>query len=629
MKMITDKSFWTTTLVVVLPTLVAIFATAVSVAWLGMYSENTYQIPGDVLCTLDPIPDYIRHLYHYNSTLGTTVNYANVTVTTVSHEKKKNHLCTEREYLHSNYYECVCGNLNGVRPWRLAAMAGVLGLSAYATRSLNKTKKSKRDRKTSELEPGRALSDAIAEYLKETGLSGHVVTQNRSGQKTQDVWDRLTEAESDPYQRMFYEWALKRQPDGVALGPRLNMKADTRYPSISHELTGRSLKRTCCVYVGNSLDSSECWVFANGEIGTLAGHQGLFLTNVGMVKFTRLQYRSNVIGLTEGSWVVINNQAVEEDISDACVALTGWTNTLFSLVGFVAGGSSAWSASLGINAATEVVAGLIYTIARGNGPRHERVRGFVDPMMSSFVGPALLGGWAWAILSLESLGAILSLFALAVGGNGAAAALALLVGLTGSVGTIPSMSGKVALVGSMLSWYSTEFVIETYGLISSSENWAVKLAFATGAVESCILLAAYYKLLSCANAISKSTGVEAVVKLGNLGITSIPAVGLVPRLQGGCKLLGLRSSVHWPRGRVRSLRGRDLTVEGLSTGAEIELHDPDVPESGYEAYVLGPSLPRDTCSTKGWRIPLGWGGYGCYVVGDNLVPILSKRKEKM
>ena len=603
---------------VVLPTLVAILATAASVVWLGIYSGTVYEIPHRVTCTLEPVLDYCAENY-----CDSSIQAPVATVKKLA--KKKHHYCKKRNGVYyTDSYECVCGNLNGVRPWRLVAMAVVLGVSAYATRSLLKTEKSKVNRKTSKLEPGKALSVAIADYLKETGLSGFVITQNQRGQKTQDMWDRLVEAESDPDQRKFYEWALKRQPDGVTLGPSLNINADARYPSISHDLTGRSLKRTCCVYVGNSRDSSECWVFANGDIGTLAGHQGLFLTNVGMVKFTRLQYRSNVIGLPEGSWVVINNQAVEEDTFDAGVALTGWTNTIFSLVGFVAGGSSPWSASLGINAATEVVAGLIYTIARGNGPRHERVRGFVDPMMSSFMGPALLGGWAWAILSLESLGAILSLFSLAVGGNGAAAALALLVGLTGSIGTIPSMSGKVALVGSLLSWYSTEFVIEVYGLISSSENWAVKLAFVTGAIESCILIAAYYRLLCCADAISKSTGVEAVVKLGNLGITSIPAVGLVPSLRGGCKLLGLRSSARWPRGRVRSLRGRDLTVEGLSTGTEIELHDPDVPESGFEAYVLGPRLPRDVCSTKGWRIPLGWGGYGCYVVGDSLVPILSK-----
>ena len=144
------------------------------------------------------------------------------------------------------------------------------------------------------------------------------------------------------------------------------------------------------------------------------------------------------------------------------MALTGWTNTLLALVGFVVGGSSPRSASLGINAATEVVAGLIYTIARGNDPRHRSVRRFVDPMMSTFLGPALLGGWAWAILSLELMGAILSLFTMDVGDNGAATALALLVGITGSIGTLPSMSGKVGLVGSMLSWYSTEFVIETY-----------------------------------------------------------------------------------------------------------------------------------------------------------------------
>ena len=581
--------------------LVTILATAASVAWLGMYNEKTRKLR----------------------------NYTPCTFYVVGLEEKDRYRCEERGDFLSSHYLCVCGNIDGVKRWRLFAMAVVLGVSAYATRCLYTTKKSKRDGKTSESEPGRALSDAISEYLKETRLSGHAVTYNPSGQQTQDVWDRLAEAESDPFQRMFFEWALKRQPNGLALGPSLKLRADVRCPSLTHTLTGKSLKRTCCVYVGNSLDSSECWVFANGEIGTLAGHQGLFLTNVGMVKFTRLQYRSNRIGLPEGSWVVINNQAVEEDPFDAGVALTGWTNTLFSLVGFVAGGSSPWSASLGINAATEVVAGLIYTIARGNGPRHERVRGFVDPMMSSFVGPALLGGWAWAILSLESLGAILSLFALAVGGNGAAAALALLVGVVGSIGTLPSMSAKVALVGSMLSWYSTEFVIETYGLLSFSENWAVKVAFATGAFESLILLVAYYKLLSCANAISKSTdGVEAVVKMGNLGITSIPAVGLVPSLQGGCKLLGLGSSVHWPRGRVRSLRGRDLTVEGLSTGAEIELHDPDVPESGYEAYAIGPSLPRDVCSTQGWCIPLGWGGYGCYVVGDSLAPVLSKVTEK-
>ena len=96
---------------------------------------------------------------------------------------------------------------------------------------------------------------------------------------------------------MFYEWALKRQPIGLALGPSLNLWADVRCPSLTHNLTGKSLKRTCCIYVGSSLDSSEYWVFANGDIGTLAGHQGPSLTYVDMVKFTRLQYRSNMIGL--------------------------------------------------------------------------------------------------------------------------------------------------------------------------------------------------------------------------------------------------------------------------------------------------------------------------------------------
>lgn len=409
----------------------------------------------------------------------------------------------------------------------------------------------------------------------------------------------------------------------MALGPSLDLKGDISYPTLTHELSGKSMKRMSCVYVGNSLDSSMCWVFTDNEVGTLAGHKGYFLTNVGMVKFTRLQYRSNGIRLPEGSWVVVNNQAIEEDVSDASVALMGWTNTLLSLVGFVAGGSSTWSASLGINAATEIFAGLAYTAARGNGPRHERVRGYVDPMLSSLRGPALMGSWAWLIMSLETLGAILSLFVLAVGGSDVAALMALLVGIIGSIGTLPSMSGRVALVGSMLSWYSTEFVVEVFGLINSDENIAVKIAFASGAIESCILLTSYYNILSCANVVSHSLGVEAVVRLGNLGITAIPSVGLVPKVEGVCKLFGLRASTRWPRGRVRSLSGRDLTIEGLSTGSDIELHDPDVPESGYEAYALGPSLPKQTCSTKGWRLPPGWGGYGCFVVGASLIPVLS------
>ena len=517
---------------------------------------------------------------------------------------------------------CVCGNLDGVRPMRLAAFALVLCVSAYATRSLHspglrltKTMRARSDAR-------RSVTEAAAECRREIGIEGEVMYHDVEGEQPRNIWEKMAGATADPFHRKFYKWALERQPTGVALGPTLNLPADVRYPSLTHNLSGRSFSRLSSVYVGERLDSSNCWVFANGEVGTLAGHQGLFLTNVGVVKFTRLQYRSTRMTLANGSWILINNQAVEEDAFDAWVALTGWSNTLLSLVGFVAGGSSVWSASLGINAATEVVAGLIYTIARGNAPIHEKIRGYVDPLLSSFRGPALLGNWAWVILSLESLGAIMSVFALAVGGTPVAAALALLVGFAGSIGTLPSMSGRVALVGSMLSWYSTEFIIEVYGLFTSDERPEVKLAFASGALESCLLLLAYYNLLSCANAISHSTGVDAVVRMGNRGVSAIPAVGLAPVVRGSCQLFGLRASAGWPRGRVRSSQTGDLTLEGQATGTEIELHDPDVPHAGYEAYVMGPRLPRDACSVRGWTIPSGWGGYGCVVVGGSLVPVL-------
>lgn len=529
----------------------------------------------------------------------------------------------ERDSYYLDITECVCGNLDGVRRVRLAAYFLVLCVSAYATRSLlspgrlrlNKTMRAKSDAR-------RSVTEAAAECRKEIGIEGEVVYHDVEGEQPSKVWENMVGAAADPFQRKFYKWALERQPTGVALGPTLNLSADVRYPSLTHHLSGRSFSRLSFVYVGEPLDSAKCWVFANGEVGTLAGHQGLFLTNVGVVKFTRLQYRSITMSLAKGSWILINNQAVEEDVFDAVVALTGWSNTLLSLVGFVAGGSSAWSASLGINAATEVMAGLVYTTARGNAPIHEKIRGYVDPLLSSFRGPALLGSWAWVILSLESLGAILSVFALAVGGTPVAAALALLVGFTGSIGTLPSMSGRVALVGSMLSWYSTEFIIEVYGLFTSDERPEVKLAFASGALESCLLLLAYYNLLSCANAISHSTGVDAVVRMGNRGVSAIPAVGLAPVVRGSCQLFGLRASAGWPRGRVRSWQTKDLTVEGLATGTELELHDPDVPHAGYEAYVMGPSLPRDACSVRGWTIPSGWGGYGCVVVRGSLVPVL-------
>lgn len=590
-----DKGLRTTAVVVVLPTLISILAVISILPWLKFYSEDMIYIPRKDECESKNDGRYYR--------------------------------CEYDSSLYPNQIKCRCGNLDGVRAWRLGALFLVLCVSGYATRSLFKSGEGRGNRERSISGPGRALSDAMAECRRETGLVGEVAHHNPNDQQPKTVWERMIKAASDPYQQRFYEWALEWQPHGVALGPSLDLVEDVSYPSLSHKLTRKSLKGMSCIYVGNSIDSSKCWVYTEGRVGTLAGHSGLFLTNVGMVKFTRLQYRSNNVGLPDGSWVVINNQASEEDISEATVATLGWTNTLLSLVGFVAGGSSAWSASLGINAATEILAGLIYTIARGNGPRHERIKGYVDPMLSSLRGPALVGSWAWAILSLETLGAILSLFSLSVGGNGVAAQMALLVGLTGTIGTLPSMSGRVALVGSMLSWYSTEFVVEVYGLISTDENFVVKVAFATGAIESCILLTTYYRILSCANAVSNSPGVEAVVRLGNLGITAIPAVGLVPKLRGSCNMFGLRASVRWPRGRVRSSCAKDLTLEGLATGTEIELHDHDVPDSGYEAYVLGPSLPMNSCSTRGWHIPPGWGGYGCVVVGTSFLPVLSSQRE--
>lgn len=592
-----------TTLVLVLPTILSAVIVCVTVARMGFFWEESAQFP-----------DARFEDFEWDCTQALDLDPS-----LMDNDK---YSCS-KDFVHFSVTECVCGNLDGVRRVRLAAFALVLCFTAYATRSLHspgrlRLKRTMRARS----DAWRSVIEAVAEFCKEIGMEGEVVYHDVEGERPSKVWENMVRAAADPFQRKFYKWALERQPTGITLGPTLNLSADVRYPSLTHHLSGISFSRLSVVFVGEPLDSSRCWVFANGEVGTLAGHQGLFLTNVGVVKFTRLQYRSTMMLLAKGSWILINNQAVEEDVFDNWVALAGWSNTLLSLVGFIAGGSSAWSASLGINAATEIVAGLVYTSARGNAPIHEKIRGYVDPLLSSFRGPALLGNWAWVILSLESLGAILSVFALAVGGTPVAAALALLVGLTGSLGTLPSMSGKVALVGSMLSWYSTEFIIEVYGLFTSNERPEVKLAFASGALESCLLLLAYYNLLSCANAISHSTGVDAVVRMGNRGVSAIPAVGLTPVVRGSCQLFGLRASAGWPRGRVRSSQTRDLTAEGLATGTELELHDPNVPHAGYEAYVMGPSLPRDACSVRGWTIPSGWGGYGCVVVGGSLVPVL-------
>lgn len=606
-----------TALLLVLPTVLSVVMVCVTVARIGFFSAKSAPLP------------YQPRGY----TIGYTTNYTTELCTQAIKDHYPSLMDDDPDFIDDDKYlcrtvkgdyedTCMCGHIDGVTRVRLAAFVLALCVSAYATRSLHSPGRLRLNRITrARSDARRSVTEAAAECRKEIGIEGEVVYHDMEGEQPSKVWENMVGAAADPFQRKFYEWALKRQPTGVALGPVLNLSVDVRFPSLTHHLSERYFSRLSFVYVGEQLDSSRCWVFANGEVGTLAGHQGLFLTNVGVVKFTRLQYRSTMMSLATGSWILINNQAVEEDAFDASVALAGWSNTLLSLVGFVAGGSSAWSASLGINAATEIVAGLVYTTARGNAPIHEKIRGYVDPMLSSFRGPALLGNWAWVILSLESLGAILSVFTLAVGGNPVAAALALLVGITGSIGTLPSMSGRVALVGSMLSWYSTEFVIEVYGL-TSDERLEVKLAFASGAFESCLLLLAYYNLLSCANAISHSTGVDAVVRMGNRGVSAIPAVGLAPVVRGSCQLFGLRTSAGWPRGRVRSSETRDLTVEGLATGTELELHDPDVPQAGYEAYVMGPSLPRDACSVRGWTIPSGWGGYGCVVVGGSLVPVL-------
>lgn len=156
--MVKDKGSWTTTVVVVVPTLVSIFAVFLVVMWLGFSSDKNHLLT-----------DNYENCRPFEGTRYTCkVVYAT--------------------YGHKN--TCKCIDLVGVRVWRLVVMSLVICISAYATRSLYSNGGSSRENEAKPA-PRRALAAAIAQCRRETGLEGEIMHHIPSGQQSKTVWERM------------------------------------------------------------------------------------------------------------------------------------------------------------------------------------------------------------------------------------------------------------------------------------------------------------------------------------------------------------------------------------------------------------------------------------------------------